>query len=99
MSKSKNAVIEFEPYARLPVDGLSRWGDIKHLIPVSKEKWRQLIRDGYAPPVTRLGIRCSFQSNCEILRWLSDPLSYRAKKEGVDTLLQVTGIQKTAGGK
>ena len=85
MSKSKNAVNELDPYAGFPVDGLSRWGDIKHLIPVSKEKWRQLIRDGYAPPVTRLGIRCSFQSNREILRWLSDPLSYRAQKEGVDT--------------
>ena len=85
MSKSKNEVNVVNPDPGFPVDGLSRWGDIKHLIPVSREKWRQLIRDGYAPPVTRLGIRCSFQQNREILRWLSDPLSYRAKKEGVDT--------------
>ena len=85
MSKSKNAANGVDPIQEFPVEGLSRWGDIKHLIPVSKEKWRQLIRDGYAPPVTRLGIRCSFQSNREILRWLSDPLNYRAKTEGVDT--------------
>lgn len=85
MSKSKNAVNAVDPYAEFPVEGLSRWGDIKHLIPVSKEKWRQLIRDGKAPSVTRLGIRCSFQSNREILRWLSDPLNYRVPKEGVDT--------------
>ena len=85
MSTPKNEVNAVNPDLGFPVDGLSRWGDIKHLIPVSREKWRQLIRDGYAPPVTRLGIRCSFQQNREILRWLSDPLSYRAQKEVVDT--------------
>lgn len=85
MTKPKYELVVVESETKFPVDGMSRWGDIKHLIPVSKEKWRQLIRDGYAPPVTRLGIRCSFQSNREILRWLSDPLNYRAKTEGVDT--------------
>ena len=85
MSKPKYELVIVDSEQKFPVDGMSRWSDIKHLIPVSKEKWRQLIRDGYAPPVTRVGIRCSFQSNREILRWLSDPLSYRAKKEGVDT--------------
>lgn len=85
MSKSKNEVHVVDPYAGFPIEGLSRWGDIKHLIPVSREKWRQLIRDGSAPPVTRLGIRCSFQHNSEILRWLSDPLNYRANTQGVDT--------------
>jgi hypothetical protein len=62
----------------LPIEGLSRWNDIKHLIPISHEKWRQLVRDGLAPPITRFGLRCSFQENREVLRWLSDPLNYSA---------------------
>jgi len=88
MSTSKNEANVVNPKSELPIDGFSRWGDIKHIIPVSKEKWRQLSRDGFAPPIIRFGLRCSFQENREILRWLSDPLSYRAKTKGVDTLSQ-----------
>lgn len=88
MSKSKNEVNVVNAKSELPIDGFSRWADIKHIIPVSKEKWRQLSRDGFAPPIIRFGLRCSFQENREILRWLSDPLNYRAKTKGVDTLPQ-----------
>lgn len=91
MSQSKNEVNVGNPKSELPIDGFSRWGDIKHIVPVSKEKWRQLSRDGFAPPIIRFTARCSFQKNGEILRWLSDPLSYRVNKEGVDTLPEGLG--------
>ena len=51
MSQSKNEVNVGNPKSELPIDGFSRWGDIKHIVPVSKEKWRQLSRDGFAPPI------------------------------------------------
>jgi len=68
----------------LPKGGCSRWGDIKHMIPVSHEKWAQMAKCGQGPPITRFGARCSFQSNDEIMAWLADPLNYRAKVKNID---------------
>lgn len=63
---------------QIPLDGMSRWRDIANKIPVSRELWRQLSKEGKAPPILRLGSRCSFQSNREIHRWLEDPINYKA---------------------
>jgi prophage regulatory protein len=63
---------------QIPLDGMSRWSDIQGNIPFSREKWRQLSKQGKAPPMIRLGPRLTFQSNREIHRWLADPIKYEA---------------------
>ncbi len=61
--------------------GRSRWGDLAPFSPVSRETFRKLVKDGRAPQPLRLGVRCTFYSNAEFLRWLEDPASYRAEGE------------------
>ena len=65
-------------FVTLPPEGCSRWSNIKPYSPVCKETYRRLSLEGKAPQPIRMGIRCTFYKNSEILRWLKDPLSYRA---------------------
>ncbi|MBX9915836.1 MAG: transcriptional regulator [Nitrosomonas sp.] len=62
----------------LPATGKSRFSQFKKFIPVSREKFRQLCKEGRAPQPERMGIRCTFYDNAELHRWLADPISYRA---------------------
>lgn len=62
----------------LPATGKSRFSQFKKFIPVSREKFRQLVKEGRAPLPERLGIRCTFYSNKELHKWLDDPINYRA---------------------
>lgn len=64
--------------AILPLTGKSRWSQAKKFLPVSREKFRQLSKEGKAPRPERLGIRCTFYDNQELHKWLKDPVSYRA---------------------
>ena len=59
--------------------GKSRWKDLEPFSPVSREKFRLLVKDGRAPQPLRLGVRCTFYSNAEFLRWLEDPANYSAE--------------------
>lgn len=61
----------------LPIDGMSRWSQFKKFSPISREKFRQLSRDGLAPQPVRMGIRCTFYSNRELHKFLQNPLEYR----------------------
>ncbi|MGT2430648.1 helix-turn-helix transcriptional regulator [Cupriavidus basilensis] len=62
----------------LPRDGFSRFRQLEPFLPVSREKWRQLVRDGLAPAALRLGQRCTVWRNSDVHRWLVDPVNYRA---------------------
>jgi len=62
----------------LPLDGMSRWEQLSHFIPVSRETWRKLVVAGKAPPQIRPTQRCTMYSNREVHRWLSSPTEYRA---------------------
>jgi prophage regulatory protein len=67
-----------EPQA-LPLDGYSRWADLKHLIPLSHESIRQRELKGRFPKRVQLGsARSVGWSNRELHRWLADPAGYRA---------------------
>ncbi|MFM0501867.1 helix-turn-helix transcriptional regulator [Paraburkholderia caffeinilytica] len=71
--------VQIEPRA-LPLDGFTRWADLKHLIPLSHESIRQRELKGLFPKRVQLGsARCVAWSNREIHRWLSDPTGYRAE--------------------
>jgi hypothetical protein len=65
----------------LPIIGMSRWSQIKHFVPFSKEKFRQLSLVGKAPKPIRLGIRCTFYQNKELHKFLENPLEYRINLE------------------
>ncbi|APB98822.1 helix-turn-helix transcriptional regulator [Polynucleobacter asymbioticus] len=62
----------------LPHDGMSRWSQIKSFVPISREKFRQMVRDGQAPKPVRLGIRCTMWHNSELHKFLADPTGYDA---------------------
>lgn len=62
----------------LPVDGMSRLGQLKKFLPFSRETFRKLSRDGKAQQPIRMGIRCTFYRNREIHEFLADPLNYHA---------------------
>ena len=63
---------------QLPFDGMSRFSQLKKFLPISREKWRQLVRDGKAPQPIKLGIRCTMWRNSELHIFLRDPAAYRA---------------------
>ncbi|WP_084170036.1 helix-turn-helix transcriptional regulator [Paraburkholderia ferrariae] len=63
----------------LPLDGFTRWADLKRLIPLSHESVRQRELKGRFPKRVQLGsARSVGWSNRELHRWLADPAGYRA---------------------
>jgi hypothetical protein len=62
----------------LPADGMSRWSQIAPFSPFSREKFRQLVMAGKAPPAVRLSERCTCYSNRELHKFFADPLNYSA---------------------
>ncbi|MFW8744844.1 helix-turn-helix transcriptional regulator [Mesorhizobium japonicum] len=63
---------------QLPLDGMSRFSQLKKFLPVSREKWRQLVRDGKAPRPIKLGIRCTMWRNADLHQFLADPVGYKS---------------------
>jgi prophage regulatory protein len=63
----------------LPADGLSRWSQIAPFSPFCREKFRQLVLDGKAPPAIRISPRLTAYKNRELHRFFADPLNYRAE--------------------
>lgn len=66
----------------LPVDGMSRWNQIAPFSPFSREKFRQLVNAGKAPPPVRLSERCTCYSNRELHRFFADPVNYSVDAKG-----------------
>jgi len=66
--------------AILPLTGKSRFSAIKKFLPFSREKFRQLSKQGRAPQPERMGVRCTFYDNQELHRWLSDSVNYKINK-------------------
>ena len=63
----------------LPTDGMSRYRALSSYIPVSREKWRTLVREGKAPQPITLSSRCVMYRNADVHEWLKDPLNYRVE--------------------
>ena len=64
---------------RLPVDGMSRWSQIKPFSPFSRETFRKMVVAGKAPQPIRMGMRCTFWKNSELHEFFQNPLGYRLK--------------------
>lgn len=71
----------------LPQQGLSRFSAIKHLLPFGKTWFEELVKQGRAPQKIKLGNRCTFYKNCEILKFLDDIVNYKA--EGFNDFTQM----------
>lgn len=64
----------------LPLDGYTRWNDLKRIVPLSHESIRKRELKGCFPKRVQLGsARCVAWKNQEILCWLADPSGYRAE--------------------
>jgi predicted DNA-binding transcriptional regulator AlpA len=62
----------------LPQIGMSRWNQLRHFIPVGREKWRLLVLACKAPKPVKLSERCTMYPNVEVHRWIADPANYQA---------------------
>ncbi|MCW3676291.1 helix-turn-helix transcriptional regulator [Burkholderia cenocepacia] len=63
----------------LPLDGFTRWADLKRLIPLCRESIRLRELAGRFPKRMRLGSsRSAAWPNRELHRWMADPDGYRA---------------------
>ena len=62
----------------LPNTGMSRWKQFQQFCPISREKFRQMVRDKQAPQPIRLGTRCTMYHNQDLHQFLADPLNYKA---------------------
>ncbi|WP_206953335.1 helix-turn-helix transcriptional regulator [Trinickia acidisoli] len=63
----------------LPLDGYTRWNDLRNLVPGSREWVRLREKEGRFPKRVRLSQRCSAWPNRELHRWFADPAGYRAE--------------------
>ncbi|MBU9221060.1 helix-turn-helix transcriptional regulator [Burkholderia multivorans] len=63
----------------LPLDGFTRWADLKRFVPFSHETIRRREGAGRFPKRVKLGSsRTVAWPNRELHRWMADPTSYRA---------------------
>jgi predicted DNA-binding transcriptional regulator AlpA len=77
-ARSNFEAVSSQPGKTLPSVGMSRWGQIAPFMPFSREKFRQLVKAGKAPPPHRLSPRCTCYANSDVLNFLADPVNYRA---------------------
>lgn len=64
----------------LPLDGYTRWADLKRFVPMSHEVVRQRELAGRFPRRVQLGsARCVGWKNRELHRWFADPAGYHAE--------------------
>lgn len=57
-------------------NGLYRMREFTAAVKVSREKLRQLSKQGKAPKPIRMGNRCTLYSGKSILKFIADPLNY-----------------------
>ena len=62
----------------LPYNGMSRFKQFQSFLPISLEKFRQLVVAKKAPQPIRMGSRCTFYKNSELHEFFNDPLNYSA---------------------
>ena len=70
-----------EQQIALPARGLSRFADIANHLPFSRETFRKLSLEKKAPQPLRMGVRCTFYRNEDIIRFLADPLGFVVEGE------------------
>ncbi len=69
----------FPPDA-LPLDGYSRWNNLKIYLPFSRETLRKRELEGRFPLRIHLSQRCAAWSNRELHRYFADPVNYQTER-------------------
>lgn len=64
----------------LPSVGMSRWEQLRHFIPLSRESWRKLVNARRAPMAHKLSARCTMYANVDVHRWLANPAEFRLEE-------------------
>ncbi|MBR8159972.1 helix-turn-helix transcriptional regulator [Burkholderia vietnamiensis] len=68
----------------LPLDGFTRWAELKRFVPFSHETIRRREGAGRFPKRVKLGSSRSVAwPNRELHRWMADPMGYRASDAAV----------------
>jgi prophage regulatory protein len=65
----------------LPIDGFSRWQQIKQFLPISRETWRKMVRAGRAPQPIKMGLRCTMYQNSDLHEFLQDMTNYKTESK------------------
>jgi predicted DNA-binding transcriptional regulator AlpA len=60
----------------LPLDGYTRWNELKHYVPFSRETLRQHELAGRFPQRIHFSSRCAAWSNRELHRYFENPECY-----------------------
>lgn len=63
--------------------GLYRWGQIQHLMAVSRETWRQRMLAGRAPKPAIAEGQLTAWRGADLICWLENPAGYRAETHQV----------------
>ena len=75
---SEIAGLQLTASAAILPEGLYRWKEFSHMVPIGRESWRKRVAEGTAPPKVQLGARCTAYRGADILEWLENPAGYRA---------------------
>lgn len=67
------------PSESLPLDGFTRWNDLRPFVPFSRETLRKRETEGRFPRRVHITQRCAAWPNRELHRWFADPANYRAE--------------------
>lgn len=62
--------------------GLYRWAQIEHMLPISRETWRLRIKAGLAPKPTLEEDNLTAWRGSDLIAWLDNPRGYRAAPAG-----------------
>jgi predicted DNA-binding transcriptional regulator AlpA len=63
---------------KIAPQGLYRWGQIEHMMGVSRETWRLRIKAGRAPRPRLEEENLTAWNGADLIAWLDDPRGYRA---------------------
>lgn len=78
-SPASTKAVPHPPPNALPLDGFSRWNDLREFLPFSRETLRKREIEGRFPRRVHLSQRCAAWPNREIFKWFADPVNYRAE--------------------
>ncbi|CAG4908301.1 helix-turn-helix transcriptional regulator [Paraburkholderia saeva] len=77
-SSQPHSGVHLPPSESLPLDGFSRWNDLRAFVPFSRETLRKREIEGRFPKRVHITQRCTAWPNRELFRWFADPVNYRA---------------------
>lgn len=63
---------------KIPFVGQVRWSQLEPILPVCRNTWYEMGKQGRAPAPKRLSQRCTVWDAIEVQRWIESPTAYCA---------------------